>query len=236
MRRGLGSQLLLPAAIIGGGLAIAVALFVAGVIHAGALGLELAKGGIELLVVVVLGSAVAFGFRQLDDRREERRRLDEYRVAFVEDIRKTDRRIRAARRTLNAFSFGRPVGGLTAEQCREYDLQMRELDEAQLALEALSRTVHDDKEGHIFGRNRDTLLAALDHAEKYMHVVIGDWETHRGKVTPGTDWTAAIGPQEGLRRFLGRSGAQGGVADGLIEPVGTAVEQVQELRFTRGSD
>jgi hypothetical protein len=68
---------LLPVGILCGGLVVAIALFVAGTIHSGDLGLELAKGGIQLLVVVILGGVVGFGFRNLDEHRTDQRRRED---------------------------------------------------------------------------------------------------------------------------------------------------------------
>jgi hypothetical protein len=53
-----------PLVILLGGLVVAIALFVAGSIHSGSVGLELVKSGLQLFVVVILGGVVGFGIRR----------------------------------------------------------------------------------------------------------------------------------------------------------------------------
>jgi membrane protein implicated in regulation of membrane protease activity len=248
---------LLPLGILAIGLIIAVALFVAGVIHSGKLGLELAKGGIQLLVVVILGSAVAFGFRNLDERRvdqrrmeddhrteqrrkedvarEERLRVDDYRAKFVDELWAAYNRVKAVRRTLSAYGFGtraeQLTGEFTEEQCQEYGRQMKELDDAQLTLETLKRKVETD-DGRLFGRNRAAIHARVESAESYVNKVIGDWEHHRDDVRPGNDRATAMDKQTNLSKFFGSARADGGIKTGLTESIGEAVRLVQEIRFS----
>jgi hypothetical protein len=234
---------LLPLEILAVGLIIAVALFVAGVIHSGKLGLELAKGGIQLLVVVILGSAVAFGFRNLDDRRveqrrkddiarEERQRVDEYRAKFVDDLWAAYNRVKAVRRTLSAYGFGTRAGAFTEEQCQEYDRQMKELDDAQLTLETLKRKVETD-EGRLFNRNRPRIQAMVERAESYVNKVIDDWEHHRDDVQLGKNRATAMGNQTNLSKFLGSARGKDGIKTALSRSIGEAVRLVQEIRFSR---
>jgi hypothetical protein len=253
-----------PLAILLGGLVVAIALFVAGTIHSGDLGLELAKGGIQLLVVAILGGVVGFGFRNLDEHRtdqrrredkeltekrrqeddrrlkerrqediarEGRRRLDEYRAGFVAELWSAYHRVKAVRRTLTAYGFASKSGTLSEEQCREYDLQMKELDDAQLSLETLMRAVEYD-DGRIFGDGREHLRAKLDSAQGYVNHVIGDWEVHRGEVRPGAERACALATQQHLGPFLDEAHVEHGMKKKLSLPVAEAVRFVQELRFS----
>jgi hypothetical protein len=252
-----------PLAILLGGLLVAIALFVAGTIHSGDLGLELAKGGIQLLVVVILGGVVGLGFRNLDEHRtdqrrredkeltekrrheddrrlkerrqedaarEERRRLDEYWARFVAELWTAYHRVKAVRRTLAAYGFASPSGTFSEEQCREYDLQMKELNEAQLSLETLMRAVEYD-DGRIFGEGREDLRGKLDIAERYVNHVIGDWEDHRDEVRPGAERARALATQQHLAPFLDDAHVERGMKK-LSLPVAEAVRIVQELRFS----
>ena len=236
----------LPLGILGVGLLIAVALFVAGVIHSGKLGLELAKGGIQLLVVVILGSAVAFGFRNLDDRRteqrrkedvarEERLRVDDYLAKVVDELWAAYHRVKAVRRTLNAYGFGTRAseikGEFTTEQTQEYDRQMKELDDAQLTLETLKRAVKTD-DGRLFGGNPPVIYAPIKRAESYVNDVIDDWVHHRDDVQPGLDRATATNKQTKLSAFLGDARAEGGIKTGLSDSIEEAVRLIQEIRFS----
>ena len=80
--------------------------------HSNDLWFELAKGGVQLLTIVILGGAVAAAFRSLDARRDDRRRLDEYRAAFVHELLDAYRRIKAVRRSLRASGLRSPTSGL----------------------------------------------------------------------------------------------------------------------------
>jgi hypothetical protein len=126
-------------------------------------------------------------------------------------------------------------GALSEEQCREYDLQMKELDDAQLSLETLMRAVEYD-DGRIFGDRRDDLQAKLHSAERYVNQVIDDWEDHRHEVRPGAELALALGTQQHLGRFLDDAHVEDGMKEKLSLPVAEAVRFVQELRFSPDRD
>ncbi len=241
---------LLPFGILAFGLTIAVALFAAGVVYSGKLGLELAKGGIQVLVIVIVGSAVAFAFRTLEESRAEQRRedeiareerlsLDQYRANFVDELWVAYNRVRAARRTLNAYGFRIRDPDLapefTEEQSHEYDRQMKELNDAQLTLETLKQKVETD-DGRLFDPNRTAISAQLKRIQSYVHEVVGDWELHRNDVRPGKDRATGVSKHAHLSRFLGPSFKEGGIKTELIESTEEAVRLVQKLRFSPDRD
>jgi hypothetical protein len=116
--------------------AVAVAFTAFGAIftsESGDLWFELAKAGVQLLAIVVLGSAVAAAFRVLDDRREgrrigaseqreedrklaaerreERRLLDEYRAGIAAELVDAYHRIRPCGGRSERSALVRPFRG-----------------------------------------------------------------------------------------------------------------------------
>jgi hypothetical protein len=170
---------------------------------------ELIKTGLQIAVVVVLGSAVAAAYRTRVERRDHERRIDEYRVATLNDLWAAYHQIKAVRRMLRAHGFDRPQRGrlLDAKQSAAFHAQMDVLNDAQLTLERLVREISGQKE--LFGLHGDCVAYLLGRAEHYVNGVIGDWEEHGLEVQEGTDF-ATLGDEPDsnrrlrhLRRFLG---------------------------------
>lgn len=217
--------------------------------HSGKLGLDLANGGIQVLVVAIVGSAAAFAFRTLEEgrarqrrdddiAREERLSLDQYRANFVDELWAAYNRVRTIRRTLNAYGFRARDASLpvevTEEQFSEYDLQMKELNDAELTLRTLRQKVDTD-DGRLFEDNKNAIAEQLKVVETYLHAVIGDWELHRDEVRAGRNREQGMNKHPHLARFLGTSFKTGGTRTGLSHPIGETVRLVQELRFPAGS-
>jgi hypothetical protein len=199
---------------------------------------------------VILGSAVAFGFRNLDNRRhdaeviaeerrndqrryeeikrEERQRIDAYRAAFTDELWSAYHRVKAVRRTLNAYGFGLESGAFTEKQCLEYDRQMTHLDDAQLTLEKLKRNVEGQAE--LFDKHADTIKKLMRDAERYVNRIIDDWEGQGLKVETGADRRSVMREHGHLSAFLSSSDAKEGI-DKLSGPVTKTANLVQQLRF-----
>jgi hypothetical protein len=122
---------------------IATLLFAVGFITLGVamgadwhqIGFEIAKAGAQLAILSVIGGAFAAALKYLESTREERRRLNGYRLSVLRSLTISYNRIKAVRRTLRAFGFdaGNPRP-LTVEQVTEFHVQMKSLNEAQLAV------------------------------------------------------------------------------------------------------
>jgi hypothetical protein len=242
---------LLPIGIVVVALIVAGVLLYLGATHSGDVWLEVAKGGIQLLVIVILGGAVAAGFRMQDDRRrregmeqenrltnqrrredierEDRERLDAYRADFVDELWGAYHRVKAVRRILTAYGFGSMSGEFTVEQCREFDQQMKELDDAQLTLEKLKRDV--EGQGDLYEPERKAILVRLKSAERYVRDVIKDWEQSGPNVRPGEDCESVMRAMSYLPGFLGSAHTEGGMEKLLSVPVSETARMVQKLRF-----
>ncbi len=164
--------------------------------------LELGKAGIQLLVIAVVGGMVAAAYRRLESRREERRRLDDYRIEILRGLVESYNRIKAVRRTLRAYGFGSPKHGhaLSAGQCSEYQTQMRSLLEAQLSLEKIGREVRAQPQ--VFESHGSDVDSLIHRAETYVHRVIEDWECFGLDITAGALATETMSKLGNLQNFL----------------------------------
>jgi hypothetical protein len=92
--------------------AVAVAMIAIGLVAAdgksGGIWFELARTGLGVLAIAILGGATAASFRSREAHRESLHRRDEYRAAFVGELWEAYHRIKAVRRALRAAGFGGP--------------------------------------------------------------------------------------------------------------------------------
>jgi hypothetical protein len=144
---------------------------------------ELAKTGLTLTAVTVIGTVVNLLTKSADARRasllsaaEERRALqrrrDDVRVQVLRDIISCYNEVKSVRRNLRALGLCEPKGPLTEDQVIGMRLQMARLNEAQLMFEALKRGT---KGTQPFDAIED-IHSALEQVEKYLNNGLGDWD------------------------------------------------------------
>lgn len=104
----------------------------------------------------------------------------------------------------------------TAEQCNEFDLQMKEMDDAQLTLEKLKQAVVGQRT--LFSPEDVAIHALIERAEKYVTRIVGDWVNHGQKVTPGEPLNSVMLDMRNLVSFLGKADDPGGIKE-LSNPV-----------------
>jgi hypothetical protein len=184
--------------------------------------LELGKAGIQLVVVAVVGGAVAATLRGAEAARDERRRLNEYRLATLRRIVKAYNQIKAARRILRASGFRAPAkGALREDQVAEFKVQFKSLNAAQLTIETTAReiTVYQD----VFTCN-SALASHLAIVEKYVHRILADWEKSSQYVYADADM-ATLNAMQHLQAFLGD--ADQGFELGAATPMEFLEEQIR---------
>jgi hypothetical protein len=198
--------------------------------HSGDLFFELAKAGIQLLAIVFFGGAVAAAFRSLDARRDDRRRLDEYRASMVGELLDAYHRAKAVRRNLRAAGFRGPTSGsIAADQIIELRDQMRRLDDAQLTLEKLAREV--ETQLTLFHEHGPSISASIRQAEKYLRVVLRDWEKNAPTIKPDAELARVAASLPHLSDFVGSASADHGLGHSVSKPVEKAASLIQSLRF-----
>jgi hypothetical protein len=167
---------------------VAIALIVWGIVGADhkALALEAAKAGMQLGVVTALGAAVTYVLGRVDDarkertkqaevEREERRRLNDYRLAVFRDAIGAYNKVKTVRRTLRAQGLAQARGdALRPDQINQFNIQMFALNEAELSLERIER------EAAAQAATFDQASAHVDElrtCEKYLRKILDVWET-----------------------------------------------------------
>lgn len=204
---------------LAGAFVVAVALVVVGLAaiapaRRADLWFEITKAGLQLGVVVIAGALVGYAIRYLETEREagrrreeaereERRRLDEYRLSLARELVEAYNGIKAVRRTLRAYGFRPPDAGvvkLTADQVTEFHAQMSSLMRAQLSLERIKREIRT--QDRVFGADTTELVKKLGDAESYVNHVIGDWETLGTRVEVGEDAYFVMREFKQLQGFL----------------------------------
>ena len=154
--------------------------------------LEVAKVGLQFVLITVLGSLVGYTLRYSEteraDRRrtlereaDERRRLDDARLRVFREVVDAYNQVKAVRRVLRSLGVLTVKGPLSAAQAEGIRSQMLALNRAQLTLEAVKREV---KESQLF-RDPPTLAKYLEMAEVFLGDVLKKWERHGGEIWAG---------------------------------------------------
>ncbi len=227
-------------AIFAGVALIAVGLFAAGAALSGSRGdlpFEVAKAGVQLFAIVLLGGAATFAFGELNDRREQRREiaaevreelraLDAYRAEVAGELIGAYPRVKAVRRTLRAVGFEPPVSGtLTVEQRGEFWEQLKLLNACQLTLEKVSRDIEGQPE--VYGEDSAFIKSEVDRVEDHVNKIIADWEKYGRTFTVDADLVTVMTPARNLKAFL--RGAR--VKDYVANPIADTARRIHALRL-----
>jgi hypothetical protein len=219
---------------LGAALALAfIGLGAAFTSRAGDLWFELAKTGMLLLAVEVLGGAVAAAYRALDDRREERRRIDDYLASLAGELIDAYHRIKAVRRRLRALGLRSPASGtLSAEEYAVLQAQMDTLIDAQLALEKVMREV--EEQPPLFRPHHAAIMESVDGAQSYVNDVIEDWEDHGKRLQVDADLASVMPSLEQLEAFLGGAKGDEGLKENASKPIVESALLIHSLRLRVG--
>jgi hypothetical protein len=211
--------------------AVAVALTIVGLVLSSQrsdLWLEVAKAGLQLGVIVLVGGAVTYGFNFLESERATDVHHDEYRLGVIRNLIESYNRIKSARRTLRAYGFRKPqvprpnAQQFTAEQVDAYRKQMLVLVEAQLKLEEISREIKAQPQ--VFKHSK-ALEVLIHTGESYVNKVIEEWEKCGVDVVTGAHAGHTTDVFDHLQNFLGDPGAQ----VGGIKTISKPIEEIQRL-------
>lgn len=135
---------------------------------------EVAKLGLQLAGITVIGGLVSLGFRLWEKLRDEDRQLSENRQALVLEIISFYEEVKSARRTLRALGLRSATQlAVTPQRAAGYHEQMILLNKAQLAFERVGGKV---KAFPTAVANPPEVLAAAKKIEEYLHKLIEEWE------------------------------------------------------------
>ena len=221
-------------------IAVGVGMVLTGFVHVDnrdTLYVEVAKSGLQLVVVGVLGSAFAAGWRWIDFKREVQRRDYEYerdqrrarremQLALFVRLVNSYNEVKAIRRTLRSYGFRNAVGALDEPQVHAFREQMARLNGVQLEFEALKREVG---EARLFDGNSAKILDALYKIESHLNKVLRVWEYHGIDVEVGADAKIVV---DGLQDLIGKSAI---FKSGVVEPRRKATQLMQDSLFGSSS-
>jgi hypothetical protein len=156
-----------------------------------AMWLEVAKGGIQVIAVGVLGGALAAIWRSITTRRERQMERNEKLRAELASLVAVYNGVKAVRRTLRSLGLDlkdkrRPqntIGAavLTEEQARGFHAQMLILNGLQLDFESRMRQFGQTD---FLGKDTDGVVKDLRTIENHLNHVLGLWE-HKGWTIQG---------------------------------------------------
>jgi hypothetical protein len=190
--------------LFGGALVVAVALIVVGVVLADCkrpdLAFEAAKAGIQLGVITIVGAAITQGLKgfndsrerrlkRLDIDREERRRMNEYRLGVFRDTVDAYNEVKRVRRLLRAAGLGGAAAApVSTVQLATYESGMEALNKAELALEKIGREVGAQQAAFAHAWSQ---IEGLKTSQDYLRQVLAVWERGglrcRGENEEGSD-------------------------------------------------
>jgi hypothetical protein len=162
---------------------------------------ELAKSAATIVALALATGVVGAMLRDRDALREDQRRAQAYRLAFLEQIEATYGHVKSARRLLRTFGFDSPSRqDLTAEQATGFRAQMALLNEAELTLETQARKVAAMPRS--WGAAGRPLANELTRMYEYLHGVLMEWQTDPTVIVAGGDNAAMLG-WPSFRLFVG---------------------------------
>ena len=198
---------------------LGLGMFVAGwtrSTHPEDLWLEIARGGMQLVLVGVIGTAISAGWRWTEQRRSDQRRDLELRL---EDAREAYERrlatflqvvtayngVKAVRRTLKSLGFKSGDGAIDGWQANGFHAQMARLNELQLEFEAVVREL---EETSLFDTDTGAIRANLSAVEKYLNGVLSIWEDDGARIREGSPMKTA---SEGLKAIVEYTSFKAGI-------------------------
>ncbi len=144
---------------------------------------DLAKAGLQIAIITVLGAIVTTTLKYVDERRAR----DEQRLQVFRDIIAAYNRVKAVRRNLRGLGVLAPANSLNAMQAKAFREQMMALNDAQLSLEAVKKEL---AESRLF-KDPTAMIAQLRTVEHYLGgTVYKRWEESGGGIWEGADTEA----------------------------------------------
>jgi hypothetical protein len=198
--------------------------------------LEVGKAGLQAAVVGGLGLLVKVVLDDRDARREERQRAEFDRLRMLDNLVGAYNQAKATRRILRALGFrrppaqGTPIDPFTPDQLAEFDRQMRSLNQAQLDLEVVARTLAV-RSPAIAGVDLGKELATV---QKYLGRVLKDWEL-RGPALAATGAREVLDSMSDFQDFVAQAHGDGGANSRFSKEAATPLRRIEEAIRTASS-
>jgi len=161
--------------------------------------LEVAKAGVQLVAVVLIGGAVSAAWKYSEQARDARQEQRERQLAVFSQIVASYNEVKAIRRILRSLGLRDQTGSLDDRQVSGFSEQMLSLNMVQLAFEALGRELG---ETDLFDGDTAFIVAQLGTIAKFLGDVVTIWENTMTSICehPPRSTVAA-----GLDRLIGDS-------------------------------
>jgi hypothetical protein len=160
---------------------------------------EVARAGVQVVAVGLIGSAVAAAWRYFELDRDRLRQVHEQQLAVFRQVVESYNEVKAIRRTLRSLGLRSFTGTLNELQASGFREQMLRLNVVQLSFEALKREIY---ETDIFKDDRPALVMRLYEIEHYLNGVLHIWEDGRWQIEAGSDGAVV---SSGLNDLIGPS-------------------------------
>src|SRR5207244_856571 len=160
---------------------------------------ELAKAGIQLVVVIGLGAVVSFVLRMLDVSRERRRTRDERRFATFQQLVKAYHQLKFVRRSLRMVGLRDGPDKLFPEQVDALRSGMATVVDVNLTVEQIFRELDARSVFEGAAEIQDHLGRLLEYVEN----LVDEWESHGMGFWPDHQ-TGRVRTYSSCRRSSGR--------------------------------
>ena len=164
----------------------------------GDLWFELAKAGIQLVVVIGLGGVVSSVLRTADVARERRKILDEHRFAIFQQLVTAYHQLKFVRRNLRMVGLRDGPDALRSEQVEALRAGMTTVVDVDLTLEQVYRELDARS---VFDRSQE-IHGYLGQLLTYISKLVEEWETHGASFWPDRQ-TGRVRDLVVLQAFLG---------------------------------
>jgi hypothetical protein len=159
---------------------------------------DLARAGIQLVVIIGLGGVVSLVLKDAEAARDRRRLLDERRYATFEQLVTMYNRLKFVRRNLRMVGLRSHPDALRAEQVEALRTAQQTITEVQLTLEEVLRGLDARP---IFDKAKE-IHERLGILTIYVDKLVDEWE-RQGKHFWVDQQTRKVGDLPRLQKFLG---------------------------------
>lgn len=204
----------------------AVGIFVLAWRNFGAAFSDLVKMTYQFCLIVVIGGAVTWLFREYTRVRERRESDSQELASLSQDLVRAYNDIKRIRRLLRARAQrgGSVTESETTIRCGVYEEFMGELNEVQLRLEGYKRRVHSEEP--LF-RKSEGLESALEEMEKYLHDIIEEYENALRSYEEGPP-NLSITRLPKLAEFIAPRMSSPKIYNGIFVPFRRALDSLAE--------
>jgi len=157
--------------------------------------LEVARAGVQVVAVSLIGGSVAAAWKYFEQIREKKRELREQQLAVFRKIVESYNEVKAIRRTLSSLGFRQATGAMTDRQIAGFRDLMLRLNDVQLEFEAVGRELG---ETDYFRDDTAKIVEGINEIESHLNDVLQVWEKQGSTIEVGTKSNIVVSGLAGL--------------------------------------